>query len=178
MKRDQDEAHLESSGGGFRAFGRIYKSERAAVVSLIDKICAGEANAAAAFGAWADQCANQSLRSALRMVSEREASHARVFERRMRDLGAERRAGTTAEGRHLSAYLSDARRDDAEKLAEFVRVTGDPAAVLEPIRNFAARLAEDLETREALRLYLDAEASTLQWALSACSALGGSVAKT
>jgi rubrerythrin len=178
MKREQDAAHLESSGGGFRAFGRTYQSERAAVVSLIDKICAGEANAADAFGAWADQCTTESLRSALRMVAEREASHARVFERRMRDLGAERRAGATAEGRHLSAFLSDSHRNDAEKLTEFVRVTGDPAAALEPIRDFAARLADDLETREALRLFIDAEASTLKWALSTCSALGRGVAKT
>lgn len=178
MMREQDTAYRESSGGGFRAFGRTYKSERAAVVSLIDKICAGEANAADAFGAWADQCTTQSLRSALRMVSEREASHARVFERRMRDLGAERRAGATAEGQHLRTYLSNPRRSDAEKLREFVRVTGDPAAVLGPIRDFAERLAEDLETREALRLFVDAEHSTLKWAQSTCSALSGSVSKT
>src|SRR6516165_5471766 len=107
MKRQKETAHRESNGDGFRAFGRTYGSERAAVVSLIDKICAGEANAAHAFGAWADQCTTPSLRSALRMVAERETSHARVFERRMRDLGAERRAGATADGEHLRAYLSD-----------------------------------------------------------------------
>ena len=39
--RNPDDAN-EADGRGFRAFGRIYKSERAAVVSLIDKICAGE----------------------------------------------------------------------------------------------------------------------------------------
>jgi len=124
------------------------------------------------FRAWADLCTTQSLRSALQMVSEREASHARVFERRMRELGAERRAGATAEGEHLKAYLSGAHHNDAEKLAEFVRVTGDPAAVLDPIRGFAERLAEDLDTREALRLFIDAEDSTLKWAQNARSALG------
>jgi hypothetical protein len=178
MKRQKETAHRESNGDGFRAFGRTYGSERAAVVSLIDKICAGEANAAHAFGAWADQCTTPSLRSALRMVAERETSHARVFERRMRDLGAERRAGATADGEHLRAYLSDSHRSDAEKLREFVLVTGDPAAVLEPIRDFAERLAEDLETREALRLFAEAEYSTLKWAQSTCSTLSGSKSKT
>jgi len=177
MKRQEETAPRESSGDGFRAFGRTYKSERAAVVSLIDKICAGEANAAEAFSEWADQCTTQSLRSALRMVAEREASHARVFERRMRDLGAERRARATAEGEHLRTYLSDPHRSDAEKLRKFVHVTGDPAAVLEPIRDFAERLAEDLETREALWLFVDSEDSTLKWAQSACSTLGGSKPK-
>jgi hypothetical protein len=46
-------------------------------------------------------------------------------------------------GEHLKAYLSDAHRNDAEKLAEFVRVTGDPAAVLDPIRAQEHRQADE-----------------------------------
>src|SRR5258705_10446799 len=99
------------------------------------------------FRQWADLCTTQSLRNALQMVSEREASHARVFERRMRELGAERRAGATAEGEHLKAYLSGAHHNDAEKLAEFVRVTGDPAAVLDPVMGFAEPVPGDPHTR-------------------------------
>src|SRR5882724_5903734 len=34
------------SSGGFKAFGRTYKSERDAVVSFLDKVRAGEAGAA------------------------------------------------------------------------------------------------------------------------------------
>jgi hypothetical protein len=60
---EQEMARLEAggaseangvNGGGFRAFGRTYKSERAAVVSFIDKVCAAEANGAEAFPRWAE----------------------------------------------------------------------------------------------------------------------------
>lgn len=49
------------------------------MVSLIDKISAGEANAAEAFSAWAEVCTTDHLRTSLRMIVEREESHARVF---------------------------------------------------------------------------------------------------
>src|SRR6185437_698849 len=76
-----------ANGAGFRAFGHTYKSERAAVVSFLDKVCAGEANGAEAFRRWADVCKTECIRSGLRIVAEREAYHARVFECRIRDLG-------------------------------------------------------------------------------------------
>jgi len=43
-----------NGGGGFKAFGRTYKSERAAVISFLDKVRAGEANGGEAFAAWAE----------------------------------------------------------------------------------------------------------------------------
>jgi len=91
---EQEMARLETGGAaesngansaGFRAFGRTYKSERAAVVSFIDKVCAGEANGAEAFRRWAEVCKTECIRSGLRIVAEREAYHARVFEARMRE---------------------------------------------------------------------------------------------
>ena len=159
------------NGAGFRAFGRIYKSERAAVVSFLDKVCAGEANGAEAFRRWAEVCTTECIRSALRTVAEREAYHARVFECRMRDLGAERRASATEEGRKFTAFLADPKRTDGEKLMEFVRVAGDADAAVKPIHDFAALLVEDLETREALRLFAEDEYSTVKWAHDACAAL-------
>jgi hypothetical protein len=159
------------NGGGFRAFGRTYKSERAAVVSFIDKVCAGEANGAEAFRRWAEVCKTECIRSGLRIVAEREAYHARVFEARMRDLGAELRASATEDGRKFTSLLADPKRSDAEKLAQFVSVVGDPDAAVKPIHDFAALLVEDLETKEALRLFAEDEYSTVKWAHDACAAL-------
>jgi rubrerythrin len=139
------------------------------VVSLIDKISAGEANAAEAFSAWAEVCTTDHLRTSLRMIAEREESHARVFESRMQDLGAERRAGASEENKQLKTFLSDPDRSDFAKINEFVRQTGDPAAVIGPIEDFAAQLMEDLESKEALRLFTEAEYSTLKWARDMCS---------
>jgi hypothetical protein len=177
---EQEMARLETggeaesngaNGAGFRAFGRTYKSERAAVVSFIDKVCAGEANGAEAFRRWAEVCKTECIRSGLRIVAEREAYHARVFEARMRDLGAELRASATEEGRKFTAFLSDLKRTDAEKLRQFVGVVGDADAAVKPIHDFAALLVEDLETKEALRLFAEDEYSTVKWAHDACAAL-------
>jgi hypothetical protein len=177
---EQEMARLETggagetngaNGAGFRAFGRTYKSERAAVVSFIDKVCAGEANGAEAFRRWAEVCKTECIRSGLRIVAEREAYHARVFEARMRDLGAELRASATEEGRKFTAFLGDPKRTDAEKLMQFVGVVGDPDAAVKPIHDFAALLIEDLETKEALRLFAEDEHSTAKWMHDACAAL-------
>lgn len=183
---EQEMARLESggaaegngaSGGGFRAFGRSYKSERAAIVSFIDKARAAEANGAEAFRRWAEVCTTECIRSGLRMVAEREAYHARVFEQRMRDLGAEQRAGAAEEGRKFTAMLSDARRADSEKLLHFVRLVGEAEAAVKPIREFAALLGEDLETKELLRLFAEDECSTVQWIHDACAALSAPAAQ-
>ena len=177
---EQEMARLETggtaetngaNGAGFRAFGRTYKSERAAVVSFIDKVCAGEANGAEAFRRWAEVCKTECIRSGLRIVAEREAYHARVFEARMRDLGAELRASATEEGRKFTAFLADPKRSDAEKLMQFVSVVGDPDAAVKPIHDFAALLIEDLETKEALRLFAEDELSTATWLHELCAAL-------
>jgi hypothetical protein len=177
---EQEMARLEAggapavngpNGAAFSAFGRSYKSERAAVVSFIDKVCAGEANGAEAFRRWAEVCKTECIRSGLRMVAEREAYHARVFECRMRDLGAERRATTAEEGRKFTEFLADPKRTDTEKLLQFVRLVGEPDAAVKPIYDFAALLYEDLETKEALRLFAEDEHSTAKWAHDACAAL-------
>ncbi len=178
---EQEMARLEAGGaaegngagdGSFRAFGRTYKSERAAVVSFIDKARAAEANGAEAFRRWAEVCTTECIRSGLRIVAEREAYHARVFEQRMRDLGAEQRAGATEEGRKFSAMLGDPKRADSEKLLYFVRLVGEAEAAVKPIREFAALLSEDLESKELLRLFAEDECSTVQWIHDACAALG------
>lgn len=183
---EQEMARLEAgqaegngaSGTGFRAFGRTYKSERAAVVSFIDKARAAEANGAETFRRWAEVCTTECIRSGLRMVAEREAYHARVFEQRMRDLSAEQRAGATEEGRHLTAMLADPKRPDNEKLLHFVRLVGEAETAVKPIREFAALLSEDLESKELLRLFAEDECSTVQWIHDAGAALNAPTARS
>src|ERR1700756_475034 len=87
------------NGSGFKAFGRTYRSERAAVISFLDKVRAGEANGGEAFSAWAEVCTTDCIRTGIRMVAEREAYHSRVFGQRLIELGGEARAAATEEGR-------------------------------------------------------------------------------
>ena len=83
-----------NGSGGFKAFGRTYKSERAAVVSFLDKVRAGEANGGEAFAAWAEVCKTDCIRTGIRIVAEREAYHSRVFAQRLAELGGPPDAGT------------------------------------------------------------------------------------
>jgi hypothetical protein len=172
-------AALEKSGtgmngngsGGFHAFGKSYKSERAAVVSFLDKVRAGEANGGEAFAAWAEVCTTDCIRSGIRMVAEREAYHSRVFAQRLAELGGEQRATVTEEGRKFTAYLGDRRVPDTEKLLKFVDRVGKPEDAIRPICEFAALLKEDMGTKEALRLFAEDELSPAKWLYESCAAL-------
>ena len=170
-KLEGNGAHSNGDGGGFRAFGRTYKSERAAIVSFLDKVRAGEANGGEAFAAWAAVCKTECIKTGIRMVADREAYHARIFEQRLLELGGEKRAGTTDEGRKFKEYLGDPNIPDTEKLLRFTKSVGDPKDAIKPICDFAALLKEDLETKEALRLFAEDELSSTTWVWDACAAL-------
>src|SRR5262245_61227525 len=78
-----------SNGGGYCAMGKMYPSERAAVVAYIDRVRSGEAMGAQAFDKWLEVCRTECIRSGLRMIAEREAYHVRVMERRLSDMGVQ-----------------------------------------------------------------------------------------
>jgi len=172
MKCLEDGTMTNGNGaGGFKAFGKTYGSERAAVISFLDKVRAGEANGGEAFGAWAEVCTTDCIRSGIRMVAEREAYHARIFGQRLMELGGEQRAGTTEEGRKFCAYLGNAAIPDTEKLLKFTQLVGKPEDAIKPICEFQASLKEDLGTKEALRLFAEDELSTAKWLWESCAAL-------
>ncbi len=166
-------APAANGGPGFQAFGRTYKSERDAIVSFLDKVRAGEANGGEAFARWAAVCRTDCIRSGLRMVAERESYHARVFEQRVLELGGEKRASINEEGRKVGDYLANPDVSDVEKLQRFASRVGDPKDAVKPIQEFAALIKEDIETREALRLFCEDEFSTATWLHESCAALSG-----
>jgi len=168
----------DAGEAGFQAFGRTYRSERAAIVSFLDKVRSGEKNGGEAFAAWAAVCRTDCIRTGLRMIAEREAYHARVFERRLEELGGEKRATVTENGRKFRERLGDPSLSDAEKLVCFTQEVGNPDEAVKPIRDFAALLEEDVETKEALRLFAEDELSSTRWIWDACAALGAPAAKT
>lgn len=165
------------NGAGFHAFGRSYKSERAAIISFLDKVRAGEANGGEAFAAWAAACKTDCIRTGIRMIAEREAYHARIFEQRLLELGGEKRAGATEEGRKFKQYLGDPNIPDTEKLLRFTKSVGDPKEAIKPICDFAALIKDDLETKEALRLFAEDELSSTTWVWESCAALNAPAAQ-
>jgi hypothetical protein len=160
-----------NGSGGFKAFGRTYKSERAAVVSFLDKVRAGEANGGEAFAAWAEVCTTDCIRTGIRMIAEREAYHSRVFAQRLAELGGEARATTTEDGRKFCAYYGNASIPDTEKLLNFTKTVGKPEDAIKPICEFADLLKEDMATKEALKLFAEDELSTAKWMWASCAAL-------
>jgi hypothetical protein len=158
-------------GAGFHALGETYESERAAIVSFLSKVLAGEANGGEAFAAWAAVCTTESLKTGIRMIAEREAYHARIFEQRLAELGAAKLGDAPPQGRRFTEYLGNPNIADREKLLRFTRSLGDPAESIKPIRYFAALIKEDVQTREALLLFSEDELSSATWAFKSCAAL-------
>jgi rubrerythrin len=159
------------TAGGFRAFGKTYKSERDAIVSFLDKGRAAEANGGLTFGNWAKVCKTDCIRSGLRMIAERENYHARIFENRLRELGAEARAEVSEESRKITECASDPNMADTAKLLQLNAVLSNPDELIRPIFEFADQIKEDLETKEALKLFAEDELSTAKWLKYACAAL-------
>jgi hypothetical protein len=160
-----------TSGGTFHAFGKTYKSERDAVIAFLDRSRVAETNAGIAFTNWAKQCTTDCLRSGLRMIAEREAFHGRVFEQRMRDLGAQCQATLSEDSRKFAECVSDPNLSDNEKLLRFNALVRDPEASTRPIREFADMIKQDMETMEAIKLFHEDELSSTKWLKYACAAL-------
>ncbi len=164
-------ANGNGTAGGFRYLGKTYKSERDAIVSFLDKSRAGEANGAEIFKNWAKVCTTDCIRSGLKMIAEREGYHARIFENRLRELGAECRAEVSAEGLKVKECASDPKMTDNAKLLDFDKILSNPEELIRPIFEFAELIEEDLETKEALRLFAEDELSSAKWLKYACAAL-------
>jgi hypothetical protein len=157
----------------FQAFGRHYASEREAIVGLIDVLRAEESAAGEAIASWVAVCRDPSLRGGLSIIAERESFHGRIFGRRMTGLGEDWRASIDAErGAEYQACLADPNVPDAVKLGRLVGTIGDVEAIMAPVIDFANCIIEDLETREALRLYCEDELSSGRWLCEACDRLG------
>ena len=147
-----------------RRSAATYKSERAAIVSFLDKVRAGEANGGEAFAAWAEVCTTDCIRTGIRMVAEREAYHSRIFAQRLAELGGEARATTTEEGRkfnRLPGQPVDSRQRKAAELHQ--AASASPRMRSSRFASSPRLLKEDLSTKEALRLFAEDELSTAKW---------------
>ena len=167
---------LENGAGangsrGFEAFGKTYGSEREAVAALLDRFRVGEANGEKAFKAWAQQCTTECVRSGIRMIAEREGYHARIFERRMADLGLKCEAQPAEMSLTITERLADANTPDNQKLLYLNSLAPNPETFLKPIADVAEKIQEDLETKELLKLFVQDEMSSAKWLQYACGAL-------
>ena len=152
--------HGNGNGNGTRAFqamGKSFSSERSAVDAMLDRFRAGEANGEVAFAAWSKLCTTDCIRSGIRMIAEREGYHARIFERRMRDLGLECKAPVTEASRKITEYLADPNVTDNQKLLYLNSLAPDIDSFFKPITDLAENIKDDLESKELFKLYVQDE---------------------
>ena len=171
MAKLEGEADGTSNGKTFRAMGKSYPSERAAVMGFLDDLSAAEAGGAEGFGKWLEVCKTDCVRSGIRMICEREAYHSRVMERRLRELGGEPHATQTEQGRKFVEFMASPAHSDVEKLGYFSKMYGEPKELLRPLYEFVEAIKEDLETKEMLRLFVEDETSSLTWFCNSHKAL-------
>jgi hypothetical protein len=174
---EREMAELErgagANGGGFSANGKSYPSERAAVIDFVDDLRANEFCAGLAFPKWAAVCKTDCIRSGLSMIAERESYHARVFEQRLKELGAEKRAVEAAEVSQLHDYFGDPKISDGDKLLRLTALFPNPREAVSFIGEFAGRLKDDQQTKEMLKLFQQDELSTATWLTESCAAING-----
>ncbi len=129
------------------------------VIDFLDGYRAAEAMAASAFGAWIAVSDTPCLRGGLRVVEMREASHAKLFEERIKELGGSPKAEMDEAGEtFLMAFGDD--RSDAEKVDAFMNTAGDPK-ILVQLEAQAARMNNDEETQFLLRSVIEDERASL-----------------
>ncbi len=161
---------------GFEALGRLFRSERDAVLDFLDKLHATQMDAAVGFAKWATVCRTNGLRAGLMIIAERDASHARALERRARELGGELHSTATEQGNKLVELMANKEIADIEKLVALTSLIQDPQEAVTPIVSFAQLLRKDVETKQALRLIAEDELSSTGWLRDVCTALANSQA--
>jgi hypothetical protein len=163
---------------GFEAFGRVYRSEREAVITFLDELHATQMETAVAFAKWAAVCRTTGLRTGLLMIAERDAYHARVLERRVRELGGELHGSPTEQGSKLVELLANREISELDKLLALISFIRDPQEAVAPILQFASLLRSDIETRQALRLMAEDELSSATWLQEICAVLSAQASAT
>jgi bacterioferritin (cytochrome b1) len=149
--------------------------ERRELAEVLDGYRAAEASGAETIAAWAESSPDPRLAGALRVVAAREAAHAAVLERRVRELGREPSARIPSWlERYNEALLADNACDE-ERLTAVVGRFPDIQAALAPLRERIDSLEHDPLTRELLRAIAQDEEATLRWmhaALAECKRRG------
>jgi len=155
----------EASGGATTAGEAPVRDERSATLLLtLDAYRAAEASGARTIAAWAELTDDAALAGGLRTVAAREAAHAALLERRIRELGGIPRAEVPEWLGSYNAAIASPLASDEERLAAVVGQFPDIDAALVPLQQTIESINDDDLTRELLRTICADELATLEWA--------------
>ena len=148
--------------GGYE--GKENPTEQERILHLLDVYRSTEGFVSEYLPRWIAVAKHEGLKGGLLTIQQREASHARVLEIRLRALGAEPRAAVAAERREREIpFFGDANRDDVEKLQVLAELFGNPEEFLKPLTDLIADIQEDEQTKELLRTIVDDERASIAW---------------
>lgn len=133
------------------------------VAERLDACRAAEESGSTTMESWADLSSDPALAGGLRTAAAREATHALLLERRLRELGVEPRASIPGWLLRFNAALLDPKARDVDRLGAIVAQFPDPEAAVEPLDELIDAVRDDPLTHELLSTIRDDERVTLRW---------------
>ena len=144
------------------------------LIQFLDAFRANEELGSASTSAWIEVCADAGLCGSLQVIQQREESHARLLEARLRELGA------TPSFKLPRDYWEETMKDaasteksDAQKVLELYQKFPDPDVVCKQIFDVLDRLDADPESQSLLRQIAMDERSTLECVVRTNKLLNG-----
>jgi hypothetical protein len=154
---------IRASGGEPEADDLGPSGQGAALLGLLDGYRAAEASGAATLRKWSDLSADEGLAGGLRTIAAREAFHAELLDRRIRELGGEPLAKVPTRLSEYNDAIIDPRATDDDRLGAIISQFPDIEAALAPLERTIESLETDPLTRELLRTIGQDERASLEW---------------
>ena len=148
--------------GGFE--GSANPTERDRIVHFIDIYSLTEGLTSEYLEKWAEVSPDPALRGGLRIVRDREASHAHRLQERLHELGESNQVTLAPERRVQSfALYASAERSDIEKLQSLADLFADPEDFMQPLVDLIQDIQDDLQSRELLKTVMADEYASISW---------------
>jgi hypothetical protein len=144
------------------ARGNAYVEDRA-IVDFLAQLHATQSQLAAGIAKWASVCRIHGLRSGLETLAQSKAEHGRLLERRAHALGAELRSTGTQSEKWLVDVLANPEISDLEKTQAITALLEEPEEGVAFVKEFAAALNTDADTKKVLRLIATEDLSNATW---------------
>jgi hypothetical protein len=150
--------------------GESHATERDMVLHLLDEFRCTEAFGAEYVPLWIETSDQDWVRGGLRLVQQREDSHARLMEERLRELGGVPRCVVPPEVRKRKlAFYGSTELKDAGKLKDEAAEIGDPEQALKVYTDVIDQIDEDQETKALLHWIVEDERTTIRWVMESCA---------
>jgi hypothetical protein len=149
-----------------------FASEREMILRVLDDFRCTEAFGAEYVPLWLRTSDEDVVKGGPRVVGEREAFHAKLMEKRLRELGGSPKCEIPADVRKRKlAYYGSTKLGDAGKLRDEAAEIGDPAKALRRYTDVVDQIRDDVITKQLLHWILQDERSTIRWAIETAAML-------